>query len=126
VLVNTYRLLQRVSNAYRRPKNLRGFSKKVRVLPRLRRKKAQFFQYLLKKKFLAPRFISVEALERGFFPLKVLRQKGLNLKLERFLSNTLQFPVEIRLKNVFSLKKKKKGNSVITLCRAVYKTTKNF
>jgi hypothetical protein len=81
---------------------------------------------LLKKKFLALRSTRVEALERGFFPLKVLRQKGLNLKLERFLSNTLQFPVEICLKNVFSLKKKKKGNSVVRLCRAVYKKTKNF
>jgi hypothetical protein len=65
------------------------------------------------------------------FSLGRVNLAAFNLNVERFLSKLLSFPVEIRLKNVFSLKKKhilsrKNTISALTICRIIYKKTQTF
>jgi hypothetical protein len=67
---------------------------------------------------------------RGVFSLTKLQLVYFNFSLERFLAKSLVFSVSVRLKNIFSLKKKirlaKKINNLLSLCRKVYKISSRF
>jgi hypothetical protein len=139
VLVNTYQLIKRITNSNRRalvPFNARPTRKfggaRVSKVPRY--KKSLFKRALLSKRFLAvfkQKLKAVPRQSKGLFSVNRTGFLFFNLKLEQFLAKLVSFPVEIRLKSIFSLKKgrvlkKKRPFSVLSLCRTIYKKTKNF
>jgi hypothetical protein len=68
---------------------------------------------------------------KGLFSVNQINLLFFNFSLERFLVKVLLFPVEVKLRNVFSLKKKRVLNkktaiSVLSLCRLIYKKAKTF
>jgi len=104
-------------------------------------KKSAFKRFFLAKRFPVSDFwvrkqklLASQKLqkERGWFPLGQVKLTAFSFTLERFLSKLLLFPVEIRLKNIFSLKKKQVFNrngitiSLLNLSRIIYKKTKSF
>jgi hypothetical protein len=102
-----------------------------------RRTKSRFKLFLATKKY--PRKIPGRLLRgrdlglrprRGMFSLSRIKLISFNFSLEKFLLHLLPFPVEVRLKNIFSLKNKVSTSraplSLLSLCRAVYQKTKNF
>jgi hypothetical protein len=142
VLVNTYRLIKRITNSNRRSAvpfktNRRtgiAFNPiKKRLVTALKRRhqKCLFKQVLSSKFFSAIRQKAPALRERGLFSTQRVNFLAFNLKLEQFLAKSLSFPVEIRLKSIFSLKKtrvlkQKRPVTVLSLCRTIYKKTKNF
>jgi hypothetical protein len=151
VLVNTYRLIKRITNSNRRTAVPFKTNRRTAVLKTNRRtgiafnptkkrlvtalkrrhKKCLFKQVLSSKIFSAIRQKSPALREQGLFSAQRVNFLAFNLKLEQFLAKSLSFPVEIRLKSIFSLQKTrvlkpKRPVTVLSLCRTIYKKTKNF
>jgi hypothetical protein len=140
VLVNTYKVVKRLTDSSRKKglgggKYGKGF-KKVKFEGRAWLKnKSPFKKFLLSKRY-PTRWVEQQLrgrlrLRKGLFRGNRTRLTVTNLKLERFLVKLLAFPIEIRLKNVFSYKKKnslvtKKSISILNICQIIYKKVKNF
>jgi hypothetical protein len=153
VLVNTYRLIRRVSNSNERfgvpftpnrrqavpfkPNRRQAAFKPTgkrspRVLKIGRRKKCLFKRVSLSKFFRrVPKRRLPVVRDKRLFSFRRISFVSFNIKLEQFLAKLLSFPVEIRLKSIFSLKKirvskQKRPVTVLGLCRSIYRKTKNF
>ena len=146
VLVNVYKVIQPITNSNRRASG--PFIKKVSPGKFVRKalvlsypvdyeKKKIFKQFFLAKRYPVGdvwadlRRASQKKLHAGGFPLKRINLLSSGFSLERFLSKLLLSPVEVRLKNVFSSKKKqalsyKSSISPLSLSRVIYKKTRNF
>jgi hypothetical protein len=142
ILVNTYRLIKRITNSNRRtlvPFNSRPTGKFSRArgvvkFSSARHKKTLFKRVLLSKIFPSiykQKLRAVPTGGKGLFSVNRINFLSFNLKLEQFLAKLVCFPIEVRLKSIFSLKtprvlKQKRSVSVLSLCRIIYKKTKNF
>ena len=145
ILVNTYSLINRFQDfkkqltAPKKPfsRNLRSTKPTLEVRFN-RRAKSKFRVFLATKKYplkTPGRLVRGRDLglrpRKGMFSMTRLKLISFNWSLERFLSHLLPFSIEVRLKNIFSLKKnvtctQKSPVSLLGLCRAIYKRTKNF
>lgn len=106
------------------------------VLPRIRKNESNFTKFLSLKELPLSKTPSDPQLKplrtrKGLFSINSTRLTFFNFSLERFLNKTLTYPVEVRLKNIFSFKKKytvrrKINNSPLKLSREVYNETKRF
>ena len=95
-------------------------------------KKEMFKRFVLKKKFpkKPPRLTERDlGTHQGWFSQKKVTRSRTNFELARFFSRVLPFPVEVRLKNIFSLKAKQgfcfKSN-LLMLSRKIYKNAGHF
>jgi hypothetical protein len=139
VLVNTYKIVNRLTGP-RRKQSLEGKYgagfRKVKLEGRAWLKnKSSFKKFLLSKRYLTRRLEQRSRgrsrVRKGLFRGNRARLTVTNLQLERFVVKLLAFPVEIRLKNIFSYKKKsarvtKKPISILNICQIIYKKVKNF
>lgn len=142
ILVNVYKTVRRLINSDRGPGKPRktagrGFpsTKVIKLKTRLRRSRK--LKYFLSKKFyptsrMVPPVWGSLRLRKGLFRANWADLILVGTLTERFLEKQLFFPVEVRLKNIFSLKKGypiisiKKPISLLSLCRVVYKKAKTF
>jgi hypothetical protein len=145
ILVNTYKIInifQDFKKQLTAPKlpfsRKKVLSQPILKIHRYTKNKSIFKVFLAKKKYLVK--IPGRVLRdwdsglrprKGMFSVSRVGFVSFNFMLERFLLKALLFPVELRLKNVFSLKKKYTGIkksplTLLNLCRAVYKKTRNF
>lgn len=131
ILVNVYRIFRRITNRSLKATNTTG---PERVAKTLKGRSLNFKRALGAKKFPPAKEVlvkkSVFRPRKGVFSLTRLQLNYFNFSLERFLGKWLVFPCSIRIKNIFSLKKKlrlaKKINNLLSLCRKVYKISSRF
>ena len=130
ILVNMYKIFQRITNRRLKVLITRG---PERLPKSVKGRDLNFKKALAAKKFPAAKEAVIKGSRRakeGVFSLTKLELVYFKFNLERFLRKSLSFSVNIRLKNIFSLKKKtklaRKINSLLTLCRKVYKTSSRF
>lgn len=128
VLANVYRVQKRLNSSIRKS-GVGGIREKQKVsfLVKKSRKKDMFGQFLLAKRYPVKEVSSTHGNKKGMFKMQGLDLTFVNFKTERCLERLLLFPVEVKLKNIFSLKKKRATPiSLVSLCRVVYKKTKLF
>jgi hypothetical protein len=137
ILVNCYKIIKRITNSNRRgPLKKDPGKDRTAVEPsRLKsNRRGTFNRFLVTKPYRKNNFGTKQKqrprLSKGSFSLSRLGLVFFNFRLERFLVRLLRFPVQVRLKNIFSLKNKnvllQKRVSVLILCRAIYKKAKVF
>jgi hypothetical protein len=127
ILANIYKVQKRVTASARKGSGVRGRPIKSFRVKRVRKKSA-FKSFLLSKRYPLKVVVSRDR-KKGIFKTNGLALTFINFRVERCLERLLLSPVEIKLKNIFSLKKKQVRSRtlrVVSLCRLVYKKTKSF
>jgi hypothetical protein len=125
VLANIYKVQVPVLSSARKKPSERKRSVKSFQLKSLQ-KKSIFKSFLLAKSY-PQKVIVFRERKRGLFKASAFALRFISFSAERFLEKLLLSPVEVKLKNIFGLKKERvKTSQIVGLCRRVYKRTKSF
>jgi hypothetical protein len=125
VLANIYKMQRRLNVSGR--KRLAVLDKPKKSFLVKKTKKTKMSEHFLLSKRYRIRRTPTDKQKRGLFKSIGFTLCSVNYRVERYLERLLLFPVEIKLKNIFSLKKKQVPSMrVESLCRLIYKESKRF
>jgi hypothetical protein len=125
ILANIYKMQRRLGVSGR--KGLGSLEKPKKSFRARKTKKKKTFKHFLLAKRFPWKSVAADKQKGRIFKKSGFALCFVNYRVERYLERLLLFPVEIKLKNVFGLKKKRVSSiRVESLCRLIYKKSKTF